>query len=69
MEYIKDKVMKHGVYEKVPKAIVLDASHFADCDYTMVQGVSQIVDYFAKHKLTFVIAGCSVSYRGDNIRG
>jgi len=64
VEYIKDKVMKHGVYEKVPKAIVLDASHFADCDYTMVQGVSQIVDYFAKHKLTFVIAGCSDEIRG-----
>ena len=52
--------MKHGVYDESPKAIVLDASHYSNCDYTMVQGITQICDYFNKHNLTFIVAGCSV---------
>ena len=61
VEYIKDKVMKHGVYEQPPNAVILYASHFAICDYTMVQGISQLCDYFSKHKLHFVIAECEVN--------
>lgn len=63
VEYMKDKVMKHGVYEKHPKAIVLNAAHYSNCDYTMVQGITQVCDYFAKHDLTLIIACCSVSAR------
>ena len=53
--------MKHGVYELPTKAIILNGQHFAGCDYTMVQGVTQISEYFHKHNLTFVIACLSVS--------
>ncbi|XP_067937995.1 sodium-independent sulfate anion transporter-like [Watersipora subatra] len=64
VEYMKDKIMKHGVYESPPNAIILDASHFSNCDYTMVLGVTQIADYFNKHDLTFVIANCSEDIKG-----
>ncbi|XP_067928347.1 sodium-independent sulfate anion transporter-like [Watersipora subatra] len=59
IEYIKDKVMKYGAYKKPATAVILDASHFAGCDYTMVQGVTQVCEYFYKHKLQFVIACAS----------
>jgi len=61
VEYIKDKVMKHGVYETPPKAVVLNAVHFSNCDYTMVLGVTQLSEYFSKHDLKFAIACCPVS--------
>lgn len=48
--------MKHGVYEAPAKAIILNAQHFAGCDYTMVQGITQVSEYFLKHNLKFVIA-------------
>lgn len=52
--------MKHGVYEVPNKPVILDASHISNCDYTMVQGISQLCDYFSKHNLQFVIADCEV---------
>lgn len=61
IEYIKDKVMKHGVYEEPAKAIILNAQHFAGCDYTTVQGITQVSEYFNKHNLQFIIVCPSVS--------
>lgn len=61
VEYIKDKVMKHGVYEEPAKAIILNAKHFSGTDYSTVQGLAQICEYFNKHKLSFVIACPNVS--------
>jgi len=56
IEYIKDKVMKHGVYQAPAKAIILNAQHFAGADYTTIQGITQVSEYFHKHELKFIVA-------------
>lgn len=61
IEYIKDKVMKYGVYEEPPKAVILNATHLAGTDFSTVQGLTQICEYFIKHGLSFVIACPNVS--------
>ena len=60
IEYIKDKVMKHGVYQAPAKAIILNATHFAGADYTTIQGVTQVSEYFHKHDLRFIVTCPSV---------
>jgi len=56
IEYIKDKVMKHGPYEDPPHAVILNMTHFSGCDHSMVMGITQIVEYFNKHDLLLVLA-------------
>lgn len=68
VEYVKDKVMKYGVYQQPTRAVILNARHLAGTDYSAVQGITQLYEYFTKHNYTLVIACATVSYSSQFYR-